>query len=145
MKGPPLRDEGDRWSLDLVQGEITQCTFGHQFGIAIYTPRFYLNVEIESVAVIRLPGSGHSVEVDPRTKDPMAMAPALKLLHVSADRLEASRNGRLTVALGEGGLVEVAPDDDYEAWNVTGPEGLRLVSMPGGEVAVWAPSSSMTS
>ncbi|GAA1225909.1 hypothetical protein GCM10009676_04700 [Prauserella halophila] len=36
--------------------------------------------------------------------------------------------------------VLVAACEDYESWNVVGPHGLLIVSMPGGDLAVWQPS-----
>ncbi|WP_352231348.1 MULTISPECIES: DUF6188 family protein [Paenarthrobacter] len=29
------------------------------------------------------------------------------------------------------------PESAYESWNLKGPDGLRIVSVPGGELAVW--------
>jgi hypothetical protein len=29
--------------------------------------------------------------------------------------------------------------EDYESWNIVGPAGLRIVSLPGGELAIWSP------
>jgi Family of unknown function (DUF6188) len=38
-----------------------------------------------------------------------------------------------------GNELRVPSSDDYEAWTLVGPDGLRLVSMPGGELAIWKP------
>lgn len=33
--------------------------------------------------------------------------------------------------------LEVPASADHESWNIAGPDHIRLVSMPGGEVATW--------
>jgi len=43
----------------------------------------------------------------------------------------ADPNGSLTLRFADGRALVVEPDDQYEAWNVTGPFG-ALVSLPGG-------------
>ena len=41
----------------------------------------------------------------------------------------------------DGHLLKVAPDPQYEAWTASGPDGMLVVSVPGGDLAVWSPRS----
>ncbi|MGW0356281.1 DUF6188 family protein [Nocardia nova] len=50
----------------------------------------------------------------------------------------ADESGALTLELDSGTSLRVPPDDDYEAWSIAGPGGYRVVSLPGGELAVWS-------
>lgn len=34
-------------------------------------------------------------------------------------------------------VLHVAPGRDYEAWTLAGPEGLRVVSLPGGGLSIF--------
>jgi hypothetical protein len=43
----------------------------------------------------------------------------------------------LAVAFDDGARIIVQPDPDYEAWNVTGRHGMRIVCLPGGGLATW--------
>ncbi|UGT60692.1 DUF6188 family protein [Nocardia asteroides] len=46
-------------------------------------------------------------------------------------------SGVLTVDLDSALRLVVPPDDKYEAWSLTGPNGYRVVCVPGGETTVW--------
>ncbi|WP_067655203.1 DUF6188 family protein [Nocardia harenae] len=45
--------------------------------------------------------------------------------------------GILTVDFDSAMRLVVPPDADHEAWTLVGPNGYRVVCMPGGELAVW--------
>lgn len=49
----------------------------------------------------------------------------------------AEDSGALSIKFFDGNLLWIEPDESYEAWNVTGPHGMRVVCMPGGHLAVW--------
>ena len=51
---------------------------------------------------------------------------------------DVDAGGALRVTFQGGARLRVGPDPDYEAWNVSGPNGALVVSMPGGEIAVWS-------
>jgi hypothetical protein len=42
----------------------------------------------------------------------------------------------------EGYELIVPADGDYEAWDISSHNGLKLVCMPGGGIAVWLPRES---
>ena len=55
----------------------------------------------------------------------------------------ASPDGSRELTFADGRCLRVpARDDQYEAWNMTGPRGLRIVSMGGGELVVWSPTDA---
>jgi len=41
------------------------------------------------------------------------------------------------MSFADGSRVRVSASDDYEAWELAGPSGLRMVSTPGGDLTVW--------
>jgi hypothetical protein len=47
------------------------------------------------------------------------------------------RDGQLKVKGGEGWVLTVETDRDYEAWQIYSTGGERLIAIPGGGVAVW--------
>jgi uncharacterized protein DUF6188 len=47
-------------------------------------------------------------------------------------------SGTLSLTFSNGTVLSVEPHEMYEAWTVTGPRGMKMVSMPGGELAVWS-------
>jgi hypothetical protein len=46
--------------------------------------------------------------------------------------------GSLSVTFTSGIRLQVNPDDGFEAWTVSGPEGMLVVCTPGGRLAVWS-------
>jgi hypothetical protein len=69
--------------------------------------------------------------------DPMRLAPLLALVHRSVVRADAFRDGHLELELADGYLLSVPAAEDYEPWEISGSDGSRLISTPGGEVATW--------
>ncbi|WP_158609521.1 DUF6188 family protein [Cellulomonas triticagri] len=45
--------------------------------------------------------------------------------------------GAVRVEIADGTVLECAADPDVEAWTLSGPSGLLVVSVPGGTVAQW--------
>lgn len=131
--------DGDRWALELWDGVVTECSVGHEVGLQVHTAGGYLTITLGSAFAIRVDGAD-DVILDPETDYPRDLAPVLDLLHAPVNRVEALVDGQLVVRRGEDRTLRVHPHPQYEAWGVTGPDGLRLVCMPGGTVAVWSPS-----
>lgn len=46
--------------------------------------------------------------------------------------------GSLSVTFTGGVRLQVDPDDGFEAWTISGPEGMLVVCTPGGKLAVWS-------
>jgi hypothetical protein len=53
----------------------------------------------------------------------------------------ADDSGGLRVDLEGGARLLVPADPNYEAWTVAGPNGLKVVSLPGGGLSVWSPQT----
>jgi hypothetical protein len=48
-----------------------------------------------------------------------------------------NENGSIDVSFADKTLLYVAPSEDFEAWNLTGSDGIKIVSLPGGQISVW--------
>jgi hypothetical protein len=64
---------------------------------------------------------------------------ALQIMGQRVDRAMALASGELELDFANGLQLRVPPDPDYEAWDLVGASGLRVVSLPGGGLAVWEP------
>ena len=60
----------------------------------------------------------------------------LPLLNADVTRVGVSDDGALSLRFG-GTTLRCGADLDFEAWNYTGPGSTRVVSMPGGGLAIW--------
>jgi len=111
-------------------------------------------VDLEYTLVLRLSGvyvvgvsspltvehDGRRIRLDPEGGAPESFGPVHQLVGRTVEAAVVDRSGALDVTFDNGARLTVEPDPHYEAWNVSGPDGALVVSMPGGELAVWAAS-----
>lgn len=127
----------DRWVVPLDGGVVTQCRVDYAFTLVIDGARGSFELRIEQPFELRrVDGVPMSLSWE---RDPMALAPALSVLHVEVDAALAFKDGRLELRFGDGGWLRVSASEEFEAWTLVGPDGLRLASMPGAELAIWSP------
>ncbi len=69
--------------------------------------------------------------------DPMRLRPVLALARTAVASARAFDDGRLELDFADGSMIRVPCGEDYEPWEATGPTGLKVVAVPGGELAVW--------
>lgn len=122
------------WLLDVSAQLILQLVL--DFQVTLVLEHFRITIE-ESFVLEHPDGTTHVVEPG---GDFDQLAPVLLLSRskvVAEGR--AFDDGRLEVIMQDGCRLSVVPDPEsaYESWNVTGPDGLRIVSMPEGELALW--------
>jgi hypothetical protein len=79
---------------------------------------------------------GHEVRLTPEG-NAAAMGPALVVLRKAVESLIAFKDGRLELKFADGGVLRVPAGGDFEPWDVVGPAGLRIVSVPGGRLVIW--------
>jgi hypothetical protein len=132
-----MRELNDRWILPIAGHSITRCCIDHDDAIE-------LSVSGDPGASIRISGSFDIHTGDGRvwslhpSDDARALAPALILIGLTVNRANAYKNGTLDMIFSDGSRVYVAPDADFEAWEFSGEQGTKAVSLPGGEVAIWS-------
>lgn len=97
-------------------------------------------LRVETEAVIRTT-EGEVVRFDPGSPGIAAIHLA-RLVHESINLAEAGTAGDMRMVFESGAELTVAPDVEYEAWGLVAPKGRRVVSMPGGELALWGEQDS---
>jgi len=65
------------------------------------------------------------------------LAPALEVFDSSIDRAAVYKDGKMRIDFSNGMSICVEPDEEYEAWNVSGPHGFLIVALPGGGITMW--------
>ena len=126
----------DRWSLSSHDAEVTKICFDWGVTLTIGSVEPQTDIRIEQPIVLTDP-DGASVQLVPEG-DPMELAPLLKIARRRLTRLEAYKDGRLEMEVAHGAALTVAPSEDFEPWEIAGPRGLRIVSIPGGGLTVWS-------
>jgi Family of unknown function (DUF6188) len=69
------------------------------------------------------------------------VAPVLAIARLSVQEGFAYDDGHLKITFSDGSTVGVPGTQDYEPWELTGPNGLKVASVPGGELSIWRSSS----
>lgn len=130
-------EAADRWLVPVAGRSVTQCRLDYAFTLVVADESAgSFEIRIEQPFMVTS-GAGEVV-LDPEG-EPARMAPALGLLHQAIEQAVAFKDGRLELSFTDGGVLSVPVGEDYEAWNIVGPAGLRIVSLPGGELAIWSP------
>lgn len=82
--------------------------------------------------------SGESVCISPEEDSEEAFQPVRELVGQTVESATADDAGTLYLRFSDSTTIEVPPDEAYEAWNVSGPNGALVVCTPGGKLAVWS-------
>ena len=131
---PRLVEHQDYWELlPLVGQAVTRCLVDHAFGLQFWSPEAEFELRIEGPFALLEP-DGEELSMMP--SETRSLGPALCLFRREVSSAKAHKDGRLEVLFSDGSSLYVGPDQQYEAWELTG-SGQRLVSTPGGELAVW--------
>jgi hypothetical protein len=124
------------WRLPLVGLTVNQVCLGYQVDLRIAEAL----IQIEQPFTL---SGDHEADVDPQNA--ATLGPAIVMLRRVVSSAIAAADGSLVLDF-EGGLHLTTPSSsEYEAWNAVGSHAARssrsdqwrVVSMPGGELAVW--------
>jgi hypothetical protein len=134
-----LVSRGDGWLLPVRGQQVTRCCVdwaevrilcGNLVEIAIGEP-FTL-----------VTSDGRKYALDPAPSvDPVSLTPILRIMRQVIQAGTAFNDGRLELSFRDGSRLDVPFGKEFEAWTLAGPggvEGLKVVSMPGGELALWS-------
>jgi hypothetical protein len=131
-----LTKSGDHWVLPVAGQPVAQLCVDYAITLRLQND---VVVRIEQPFVM-VTGSGAERLIVPEG-DADRLAPDLTLARATIAEGAAFDDGHLELSLADGGRLSVPSTEDYEPWELVGPEGLRVVSVPGGELSVWQPGA----
>jgi hypothetical protein len=134
MSTDALVESADRWVLPLAGRTVERLCF--DFAVTLVFGGG-LELRIEQPFVISRADGSESLLIP--EGDPDRLATAVGLARSEVLRAEGFKDGHLEIAFSDGSKLGVPADEGYEAWELVGPGGLRTVSLPGGDIAVWRP------
>lgn len=127
-----LRPDGLAWDLGLEGGLVHRLIVDHAVSLT-----FCNGVEVRIGSPFTdVAADGSSAVHDPED-DPVHLAPVLRLSRMETHFGYALLDGSLELGFADGSSIKVAVDENYEAWTLGGPQGFKLVSLPGGGLAEW--------
>jgi Family of unknown function (DUF6188) len=125
-----------RWRLPFQEEKVIWCcidyavSFGTQNQVAVRIEQPFVYTGADRVEHLIVPEA-----------DPVLIAPVLAITRLSVREGFAYDDGHLEVTFSDGSEIGVPSAQDYEPWELTGPSGLKMVSVPGGELSVWRPTA----
>ncbi|MFC9773395.1 MULTISPECIES: DUF6188 family protein, partial [unclassified Pseudarthrobacter] len=122
------------WLLEVSGQLILQLVL--DFQVTLVLEHFRITIE-ESFVLEHPDGTSHVVKPG---GDFDQLSPVLPLSRSKVvAEAKAFDDGRLEIVIRDGLRLSVVPEPEsvFESWNVTGPDGLMVVSLPGGELALW--------
>ena len=131
-----LVEQGNHWIVPLQGKTVTRCLVDHAFGMELWEREGITTIRIEGDFVVK----GHGGEHQLSPACPTALGPALSTLGKAVTSAKAYKDGCLTVHFADGSILSVKPDAAYEAWEIAGTEGLRVICTPGGSLSIWQPA-----
>lgn len=133
-----LTEAEDRWLLPLTGQKVGRLCVDFAVTL-VFTGDLELRIEQPFVITGR---DGSEALVIPEG-DSDRLAPIVQLARCEVVRADAFKDGHLELLFSNGTGVEVPPDEGFEAWALVDPDGMRMVSLPGGSLAIWRPSHSL--
>jgi hypothetical protein len=131
-----ITERENSWTLPVAGAQVTRCCADYAAVAVLLSNGLQLYIE----GVFSYVGhNGHAHMLNP-DGDATDLAPILRLRRLTATDGAAFKDGRLEMGFEDGSQISVPADQRYEAWNISGPggpDGLKIVSMPGGELAIW--------
>lgn len=126
----------DRWAIFAEDVLVTGVCIDWSVRLVIGSAGAPLEIRIESPFLF-VNSDGIRSELVP-ADDPQAIAPVLAAVRRPLERLDAFKDGRLEILIGDGISLSVPISNEFEPWEIGGPNGFRIVSLPGGGISVWS-------
>jgi hypothetical protein len=108
-----LTESRGKWILPVGDGIVTQIRIDFAFTLVLES---WIEIRIETAFSYGPPGAGRQFE----PSDPTALAPLLGLHQAVVAAAQIRKDGRLTMTFADDAVLEVGPDERYEAFQVTG-------------------------
>lgn len=131
------RDDG--WVLPVHGQKVTRCCVDWARILILCENGAQIAIG-EPFTLVTSDGHQYTLDPDPGT-DPASLAPILQVMRQIVRAGTAFSDGRLELSFHDGTRIDVPSGKDFEAWNLSGPGGiddLKIVSIPGGELAIWS-------
>lgn len=130
-----LIEHDDYWTIPLVGKPVCRFQMDFQLTLEFFEPEDEKTIVwISGEFKLEMDGEKHALSAENREK----IGPVFSLFRKTVNSALAHKDGVLEITFREGARLTVGPDPNYESWGVTGVRWLRVVCMPGGDLAVWS-------
>lgn len=130
-----LVEADDHWVVPIADLLVTQLRF--DFAVTLIFEEHF-HVRMEGVIVLSPGGSGSVIEAE---GDVDQLVPLLRLKTATVREGLAFKDGRLELTFTDGSRLVAPAGQAYESWQLAGPHGLLIVSVPDGGLTIWMPKT----
>jgi hypothetical protein len=121
----------------LAGGHFISCLIGFELQLHILVGSATSVISATKFTLVDSTGSA-CIDVE---NDASSAAPLLALIpKATVHSITVSTDGDLRIQFDSGHMCSISPEDNYESWQISGEEGLLMVCMPGGELAIFEPA-----
>jgi hypothetical protein len=117
--------------LELAGQRVTEESA--DYALSLRTDADY-EIRIETDFSMRTPKGDVAFTLGQTSLDPGTFS---LLVDHAVTASSATDAGTLELTFDNGTSLRVEPDDSYEAWTIAGPNGRKIVCLPGGKVTAW--------
>ena len=132
-----LIESDNDYIINLPDAIVFRCIVDYAFSIEMSLNNRSLVLSIETEFIINKNNTIHHLDIE--NKD--SLIQGLLLIGKKVKRLEISHEGLAKVIL-ESAQIIVKSHDEFEAWQVHTDDGMLIVCMPGGDLAIWESKDS---
>lgn len=129
-----IEELDDRWVCLFEDATVERCSFDWSASWLIVSSEGTFQLRVEQPFTLEC--GDVTYRLDPEG-NPVEMAAVLRTLREGVTRIDAMKSGALRVSFQSGIVLDVESATQFEAWEIAGPDGVLLVSLPGGGVATW--------
>jgi hypothetical protein len=126
-----MTDGDNGWTLRFTDGRLNYIHIDFRLALDLVDASGTTSLTIETPC--RLKWAVGEASLTP--SESSSLAPILPLFNAKVIAIAIQKTGQLTVEFGDGHILEVDPDDSYEAWQLGCSSGFMLVCSPGGKVS----------
>ena len=127
-----ITEESDGWVLPLAGKVVTRFIVDDAIAMRCTGADEALTLSIEGPFDLYVDEKVYTIAPE----KPASVGPMLPLLFSKVTAARVSKTGRLTVELSGDAVLTLDAEEHFSSWLLRGDDGLRMVSMPEGYVAV---------
>lgn len=133
-----LTEFQDYWLIKVDACTVRRCSIDYTFTLELQDTTTELLLQVAGRFVVK----HQAQEFHMIPTSPPQLGPALNLLGKQVNFLKLYKCGDLEAEFEQEWSLSVPADEQYEAWELVENDGIRVVSMPGGDLAIWQASKS---
>ncbi len=135
-KSYSLIEYDDFWRIPLAGRTVSRFLIDNVLCIEFIDPdREYVTITLEQEFHLEVNRKNYVLS----PKIPTEFGPVFFLRHNLVKDALAFKDGTLKLEFIDGDKLSIVAHPKYEAWGIAGDRGLRIVCMPGGDLAIWKP------